>query len=211
MRFKLLLLTITLLTFSVSVFAKSAADSIGVENQGGKKVILHKLDPKDNYYSIGRRYNVSPKTIIAFNKNAKMTIGNIIKVPTERPFNQPSNTATKITPQVQKPIVQQPIVNQPQQEQQPQQQPAKKADTSDGVPTQYKVSAGETLYSIAKRFNTTVEDITNLNGLKSNTIAPGQVLLVKSNTPPLEAPQTNPTQPIQGQTTPPIVATRDST
>ena len=85
MNFKLLL-TIFLSASSISVFAKPLADSVGVENHDGKKVILHKLDPKDNFYSIGRRYNVSPKAIIKFNPNAKMSIGNIIKVPTDRPF-----------------------------------------------------------------------------------------------------------------------------
>jgi hypothetical protein len=33
-----------------------------------------------------------------------------------------------------------------------------------------------------------VEDITNLNGLTSNNIAPGQILFVRANTPPSEAP-----------------------
>jgi LysM repeat protein len=194
MKLNLLLLTISLTAFSLSAFAGSAADSVGVENQNGKKVILHKLAPKDNYYSIGRRYNVSPKVIIKYNNNAKMTIGTIIKVPTDLPFSAPAPAITKTAPvHPNKPVVQAPV-SQPQQ----QSQPANTGD--DGTPTQYKVSAGETLFSIAKRFNTTVEDIVNLNGLKSNSIAPGQVLLVKSNTP---AP---PEQPAEN-----TIATRDST
>jgi LysM repeat protein len=202
MKFRLLLLTISLTALSLPVLAYSVPDSVGVENQNGKKVILHKLDPKDNYYSIGRRYNISPKTIIEFNKNAKMTIGTIIKVPTDRPFYQPEKTATKTAPAYQQPVVQQPVV-------QPQQQPTQPANSTDGVPTQYKVSAGETLYSIAKRFNTTVEDITNLNGLASNAISPGQILLIRANA---ASPEPEPaTQPVQPQTTQPIVATRDST
>src|SRR5580698_8453459 len=95
MKFKLLLLTLTFITCSISLFAKTTIDSVGVENHDGKKVILHKLDPKDNYYSIGRRYNVSPKLIIEYNNNAKMTIGTIIKVPTDRPFIQPAAVVQK--------------------------------------------------------------------------------------------------------------------
>jgi LysM repeat protein len=202
MKFRLLLLTISLTALSISAFAYSMPDSVGVENQNGKKVILHKLDPKDNYYSIGRRYNVSPKTIIEFNKDAKMTIGNIIKVPTDRPFNQPEKTITKTAPVNQQPVVPQPVVE-------PQAQPTQSANSADGVPTQYKVSAGETLYSIAKRFNTTVEDITNLNGLASNTISPGQILLIRANA---ASPEPQPTtQPVQPPATQPIVAARDST
>jgi LysM repeat protein len=197
MKLKLLLLTITLTAFSLSVFARSAADSVGVENQNGKKVILHKLKPKDNYYSIGRRYNVSPKAIIKYNNNAKMVIGTIIKVPTDRPFAEPVKVITKAAPIHQnRPAVQTPV-SQPQQ----QSQPANNTG-DDGTPTQYKVSAGETLFSIAKRFNTTVEDITNLNGLKTNSISPGQILLIKSNTP-----QQPPAQPAET----PVAATRDST
>jgi len=209
MNLKLLILTISLTAFSLSVFARPLADSVGVENQDGKKVILHKLDPKDNYYSIGRRYHVSPKTIIKFNNNAKMTIGNIIKVPTDRPFAEPEQVKAKPVHQ-NKPVVQTPVqpqVSQPTVTPQPQpqsQQPANEADN--GTPTQYKVSAGETLYSIAKRFNTTVEDITNLNGLKSNSINPGQILLIKSNTPAAVAQAPADTHPSDT-----IIAKRDST
>ena len=203
MNFKLLL-TIFLSTFSVSVFARPLADSVGIENHDGKKVILHKLDPKDNFYSIGRRYNVSPKAIMKFNPNAKMSIGNIIKVPTDRPFAEAAPAVTKASPVHQNKPVQQP---QPVQQQpiQPQNQPTN-TTTNNSAPTQYKVSAGETLYAISKRFNTTVDDIVKLNGLKSNTISQGQVLLVKSNT---ATPAPTETQPItQNQ---PVVATRDST
>jgi LysM repeat protein len=199
MKLKFLLLTLPLLTISLSSFAKSMVDSIGVENQNGKKVILHKLDPKDNYYSIGRRYNVSPKLIIQYNNNAKMTIGNIIKVPTDHPFTQQPEVVQK-APAVQpnKPVVQAPVNPTPQN-----QQPANNGN--DGTPVQYKVSAGETLFAISKRFNTTVEDIVNLNGLKSNDIHPGQILLVKTNTPP-PAPA-----PVETHPTDTIIAKRDST
>lgn len=138
-----------------------------------------------------------------------MTIGNIIKVPTDRPFAEPEQAKAKPVHQ-NKPVVQAPVqppVSQPAVTPQPQpqnQQPANEADNA--TPTQYKVSAGETLYSIAKRFNTTVEDITNLNGLKSNSISPGQVLLVKSNTPAAASQAPSDTHPSDT-----IVAKRDST
>lgn len=210
MKFKLLL-TVFLSIFSISVFARPLADSIGVENHDGKKVILHKLDPKDNFYSIARRYNVSPKAIIKFNPNAKMSIGNIIKVPTDRPFAEAAPVVAKTNPAHQNKPVQQPAETRTQQQpvQQPQSQPAN-TRTDNGVPTQYKVSAGETLYAISKRFNTTVEDIVNLNGLKSNSISPGQVLLVKSNTAAAVQSEPVQNQTIQTQQAQ-QVATRDST
>ena len=196
MKFKILLLVISLIAISASSFAKVLIDSVGIENLDGKKVILHKLDPKDNYYSIGRRYNVSPKAIIQFNNNAKMTIGNVIKVPTDRPFVQ-SSTPPPPAPVVSKPVqqnkpavVQPPVqtpVQQPTQQQPAQQQPQTNSGAA-GTVTQYKVSQGETLYSIAKRFNTTVDDIVKTNNLPSNNITPGQILQIKAFAPAPEAP-----------------------
>ncbi|WP_421943965.1 LysM peptidoglycan-binding domain-containing protein [Pedobacter sp.] len=71
-------------------------DSIGVENNNGKKLIVHQTAAKDTYYSIGRRYNVPPKEIMAYNDNKYLQIGVIVKVPTNLPFG---NTATASLPQ----------------------------------------------------------------------------------------------------------------
>ena len=43
----------------------------------------------------------------------------------------------------------------------------------------YTVSKGDTLYSISKRYNTTVEELQKINGLKGNDLDIGQVLLVQ--------------------------------
>jgi LysM repeat protein len=179
MKFKALLFITFLLISSASVFAANLRDSIGVENKDGKKVIIHKLDPKDNYYSIGRRYKVSPKAIMQFNNNAPLPIGGIIKVPTDRPFLESSyNTPAKTQPAPPAPVIKQQA---PPQQQAVQQQPQQAASTQNNAPTQdYKVSAGETLYSIAKRFGTTVEDLTSLNGLTSTTLTPGQIIKVRA-------------------------------
>lgn len=226
MRFKILLLSTVLLGLSSTLFAAVLPDSVGVENLNGKKVILHKLDPKDNYYSIGRKYGVSPKVIQSFNNNAKMQIGQIIKVPTERSIVETTKPAVVAqTPAVQpqtKPVQQTPIVSKPTEQapakapvvtQQPpvQKEQQKVVQTPPAATTQntqeYKVSAHETLYSIAKRFNTTVEALTTLNKLKSTTLSPGQVLIVPNGTPAAQ-PQT---QPVVQAATPTDTVKRDST
>ncbi len=171
-RIKYLCALITFIGFSSAVFANTLADSVGVENQNGKMIILHKLDPKDNYYSIARRYNVRPKDVIDYNNNAKMQIGAIIKVPTNRPFN--ANFTSVKTASTQNP-------------------PQKTNTTvADNMPannaspeyTQYKVSAGETLYAISRRFQVKVDDIVSYNNLKSNNLSPGQILRIKREETP---------------------------
>jgi LysM repeat protein len=86
------------------------------------------------------------------------------------------------------------------------QQPAQQDNTP---PTQYKVSAGETLFSIAKRFNTNVDAITKLNSLTSTSLQPGQIILVKPSTGP-EQPQQAVQQVTTNADTQHVVATRDS-
>jgi LysM repeat protein len=233
MKFKILLLVTPLLSFSISLFANPLVDSVGVENLNGKKVIVHKLDPKDNYYSIGRRYNVSPKAIIQFNNNAPLKIGGIVKVPTELPFSgeavaQPVVTApakqvvTTPAPTQQKPVTQAPVQQNKPQVQPPVSSPAPVVqaavnkqqqaaiDTVKKVSMlnvqQYKVSSGETLYSIAKRFNTSVEDIRALNKLSSDSLAPNQIINVRSGLPPEEVKQ-----PVMQRDSTTVVAQTDTT
>jgi LysM repeat protein len=154
MKLRFILLPSIFSLFTASLLARPVVDSVGVENLDGKKVILHKLEPKDNYFSIGRRYNIKPSIIIKFNSNASMQVGNTIKVPTELPFVSTTlpagnNTNAAIT-----------------------------TDTNTPA-TEYRVSAGETLYAIARRFNIKVEDIVSQNSLKTNSLQPGQILRIK--------------------------------
>lgn len=197
MKFKVLLLLPPLLSVSALSFAGSLIDSIGVENLNGKKVILHKLEPKETYYSLGRRYNVSPAAIIQFNNNLALKIGGTVKVPTDRPFAEPALVVAQKAPAPVTTLPTTVITKAPVQTSAPVVTTAVDANIQ-----QYKVSAGETLYSIAKRFNSTVEDITKINALESTTLSAGQILKVKINSANTPPPAVVP---------PPVVATkRDS-
>lgn len=137
---------------SSATFANTYIDSIGVENQNGNQVILHRVESKETYYSVGRLYNISAKIIQKANNSISLHIGTILKVPTMKPYNStlvklpaagttPTNEATDII--------------------------------------EYKVGPKEYLYSIAKRFNTTIEEIKELNNLKSNNLKIGQLLKIR--------------------------------
>jgi LysM repeat protein len=45
----------------------------------------------------------------------------------------------------------------------------------------HTVEQGETLYSISRKYNTTVQSLQQLNGLSDNTISIGQTLLISKN------------------------------
>lgn len=50
---------------------------------------------------------------------------------------------------------------------------------------QYTVQRGDTLYSISQKFNIPVNKLKEINNLNTNTILPGQILIIKENvTPP---------------------------
>jgi len=197
MKFKILL-SVILFFFSRSyVFAGSVADSVDVKNNKGKKEVIFKVKAKDTYYSIGRRYHVSPEALMKFNgtKKATLSLGEIVKVPTDRPFGKSGKVAKETAKEKKARLAEEKRLAKKQKEPLPvTQSPAPNQTVKEAVvvqpvqtagtpPTEYKVSAGETLYSISKRFNTTVDDITKLNNLSSTTLSPGQILLIQSASP----------------------------
>lgn len=150
--------------------ASAAIDSVSVENLNGKKNIVHKVEAKETYYSIARKYNVTPQSVIQFNSNRSLQIGTILRVPTERPFTETS-------------IINAAII--------------KESGTSSKVAViDYKVGPREYLLAIAKKFNTTVEDLKTLNNLTSNNLAIGQIIKVPFGTASSEKLSPPPASPV---------------
>ena len=132
--------------------ASAAIDSLSVENLNGKKNIVHKVEAKETYYSIARKYNVTPQSVIQFNSNKSLQIGTILRVPTERPFEEST------------------VIN-----------VSNKQESNTSAQTaviDYKVVPREYLIAIAKKFNTTVEYLKTLNNLSSNSLSIGQIIKV---------------------------------
>ena len=134
--------------------AEITRDSIGIENLKGKKVIIHRIVAHDTYYSVARRYNVSPKDIMSFNDNKYLQIGVVIKVPTQLDFNE--TQASKGSASNGSPA----------------------SNTSNTQEIEYTVKPKDNLNRIALNYGTTVKEIKELNNLKSINLHIGQVLKI---------------------------------
>ena len=98
----------------------------------------------DSLYSIARKYNTTVDEIKKLNNLSSnvLNIGQVLKIPSSESNNTGSNTGTSNT---------------------------------------YVVKSGDSLYSIARKYNTTVDEIKRLNNLSSNVLSIGQVLKIPSS------------------------------
>lgn len=135
--------------------AISTLDSIGNEIVNGNRFVIHKLESGQTYYQLSRIYSIPVKEIIATNNNKGLRVGDTVKIP--------KGKATVVKPQETKVTIQTPIV----------------ATTNNSAEiTEYKVGRAETLYSIAKRFQLTVDEIKRYNNLTSNNLREGMILKI---------------------------------
>lgn len=125
-------LTSTVLSIGQQLIIPSAS---GNEDQ---ETLSYTVTSGDSLYGIAQRFGVTVDDIIQANNlnNTNLQIGQVLKIPV-------------------------------------------KSTTSPGEAyTSYTVKAGDSLYSIAQRFGTTVDAIRSLNNLTSNTLQIGQVLRI---------------------------------
>ena len=82
---------ILFLLFCIPFFSSAQDKSLLVEGVSPNLYINHTVAAKENYYSIGRIYNVSPKEIAPFNRldiEAGLSLGQSLKVPINSSFFQ---------------------------------------------------------------------------------------------------------------------------
>lgn len=138
-----------LILFSFPFFVKAQENSIMIEGAGVNMYVNHSAAPKENFYSIGRLYNISPKDIAPFNKltlENGLSIGQIIKVPLRTVnFTQTNNVALdEVT-----------------------------------VPVYHKVAANETLFQVSNKYNKVpAASLKKWNNLNSDDINQGQNIIV---------------------------------
>ncbi len=144
------------------------ADSIGVENNNGKEVVIHLLKPKETYYGLSQKYKIALQDLITFNGNKPLKMGETIKIPTDRPSGQstsapPAQSAPAATLSSQEDAVSEPEIH-----------------LNPGEFTEFIVGKGETLFSVSKRFNVPVEMIRRTNALAGDKLQQGMTLHVPS-------------------------------
>ncbi len=114
---------------------EAVANYIGVEYTEPKPSNnLYTVKKGDTLYSIANRFNTTVQALKSLNNLTSniLTIGQTLKIPT----------------------------------------------TEENTQTTYTVKSGDTLYSIANRFNTTVQVLKSLNNLTSNILTIGQILKI---------------------------------
>lgn len=78
----------------IPVFSTAQDKQLFVEGVSPNLYLNHKVQPKENYYSIGRIYNISPRDIAPFNKlqlESGLTPGQNLKIPISTGFFQSGN------------------------------------------------------------------------------------------------------------------------
>lgn len=140
-----------------------AVDSIGHKWENGKLFVLHKVEKGQTAFAISKRYGTSVDALKEANGGSiEVKLGQVIKVP----YSRYRNTAAKAKPES------------TGQASSPEAKTA--ALPGRDAPGTHTVEIGNTLYSIATRYGVTVSDVKLWNGLKSDQVTLGQVLIVSS-------------------------------
>ena len=82
---------ILILLFFVPFITAAQNKPLIIEGSAPDLYITHTVAPKENYYSIGRMYNISPKEIAPFNKlelEKGLSLNQVIKIPLTGNFSQ---------------------------------------------------------------------------------------------------------------------------
>ena len=150
---------------SVIVFLSSfnalahKCDSIGSKVKNGKTYILHKVEKGDGLYGLSKRYNVALKSIVDQNPGADsaIKIDQVLLIPAyaelkSKEIGKSNTTYSEVGAKTESPSFVA-IIN-------------------------HKIEAGQTLYTISKKYKVSVESIKQLNKLTSDELSAGQILLV---------------------------------
>jgi LysM repeat protein len=144
----------------------TSLDSIGHKWENGKLYVLHKVDKGQTAFAISKRYGTTVDALKAANGGGgDLKIGQIVKVP----YSRFKGAASKNP--VAKPV--EPAAAAANEAKALSSPRAEAAGT-------HTVEVGNTLYNIALRYGASVADIKAWNGLSSDQVTLGQVLIISS-------------------------------
>ncbi len=163
----LLLVILSFLSFlsTAGNFPVNPADSLRVKSIHGKNFILHKVEPKETWTLLSKRYNVSVDELMQANQGVEMLkIDQIVNIPLQGGTASAAPAKTELKKET-------PVST-------------SSVPLPEGIkhPVTYVVQSGETLFGIARKFNQPVENIKAYNNLRSDNIQAGQKLIVNYNT-----------------------------
>jgi LysM repeat protein len=211
-------MTLTVLIFCSASFT-TPADSIGTEVINGKVFVIHKVEEKETLYSLSRRYGATIPEILEYNPTADagLEIGQILKIPYHARVQRKTSEGTihrvaeketlfsisrlyQVSVDEIKEwnnladntlaIGQELLIKKPGGTAQAQQAlPAE-------VQTVHTVGAGETLFSIARKYGVAVDQLKNWNGLTTSQLKVGQKLFVAQPVYNQAAVPSNPKPPL---------------
>lgn len=225
--------------FSASAMTLTApSDSIGMEKVDGQVYVLHQVEQKETLYSLSKRYGASISSIALANPGAEngLSIGQILRIPyagsnpekgdykihVVRPeetlysiarayevnvedikkWNNMSMNLLDIGQKLK-------IYENTRDEALPD---IPERNTTEEVDvTRHTVRAGETLYSLSRKYGTSLEDLRAWNSLDYNDISAGQELIVqktkrKVEPAPVVVPPTTGTASAPGEPEPADIA-----
>ncbi|MFD2742558.1 MULTISPECIES: LysM peptidoglycan-binding domain-containing protein [Sphingobacterium] len=166
-----ILLCVSLLVSSTTLIAQTNTEQ-KTEIVNGKTYIIHQVKAKETYYALSRTYSIPVNDIMAANNKKNLRVGDIVRIPSTVTEERQSLTSTPSSPST--------------------------SVSPEDILTDYKVGSKETLYAIAKRFQTNVEDIKRLNNLKSDNLKEGQILRIPDgNLPPEPVAAIEPAAPVE--------------
>jgi LysM repeat protein len=212
-------------------------DSLGIETVNGKTFVIHKVSEKETLYGISRRYGATVDAVLEFNPTAGggLEIGQILKVPyvpkvTQPTSVRPANGIIHIVAQKETMFSISKAYNVSIDEIKQwnnlqdndlsigQEIVIKKRNTQTAAPSTntpaasqkgvHIVDTKETMYSIARLYNVTVDQIREWNGIQGNDLKVGQSLIVAK---PETSQSVAETTKNQTTTTPTVTSSNNST
>jgi len=136
-------------TIVTSNFLLAQQNNLEIKGKGSNLFIEHKVAPKESFFSIGRLYNVQPKTIASFNNlqfGSSLSIGQELKIPLGA--NNFTQTETKTNEEAL-------------------------------VPVFHTVEPKETLYRLGVNYNKVpLSSLKKWNHLKSDEVSVGSQMIV---------------------------------